>query len=105
VTALPWRLGSLPPRAVDAGLVVAMAGGITIAIAVSPGPGRPPDTLAYGLGWTIAALVLARRRWPLAALGLSVATLQLYYARNYPGTKQWRSRRRPSSIRSVGMAP
>jgi len=85
VTAMPWRLGTLPALAVDAGLMVALAGGITTAIAVSPGPGRPPDALAYGLGWTIAALVLARRRWPLAVLGLSVATLQLYYARNYPG--------------------
>jgi class 3 adenylate cyclase len=85
VTAVPWRLRGVPPLAVDAGLMVAMAGGITIAIAMSPGPGRRPDTFAYGLGWTIAALVLARRRWPLAVLGLSVATLQLYYARNYPG--------------------
>jgi class 3 adenylate cyclase len=85
VTAVPRRLGSLPPLAVDAGLAVAMAGGITVAIAVSPGPGRPPDTLAYGLGWTVAALVLARRRWPVATLGLSVVALQVYYARNYPG--------------------
>ncbi len=82
---MPWRLGSLPALAVDAGLAVAMTGGVTLAIAVSPGPGRPPDTFAYGLGWTIAVLVLARRRWPLATLGLSVATLQVYYARNYPG--------------------
>jgi class 3 adenylate cyclase len=82
---MPWRLRSLPTPAVDASLAVAMATGVTTAIAVSPGPGRPPDPLAYGLGWTIAALVLARRRWPLASLGLSVATLQLYYARNYPG--------------------
>jgi class 3 adenylate cyclase len=85
VTAVPWRLGSLPALAVDAGLAVAMAAAVTVAIAVSPGPGRRPDALAYGLGWTIAALVLARRRWPLATLGLSVAILQVYYARNYPG--------------------
>ena len=62
-----------------------MASGITIAIAVSPGPGRPPDALAYGLGWMIAALVLARRRWPVATLVLSVVILQVFYARNYPG--------------------
>jgi class 3 adenylate cyclase len=85
VTAVPWRLGSLPALAVDAGLAVAMAAAVTVAIAVSPGPGRRPDALAYGLGWTIAALVLARRRWPLATLGLSVAILQVYYARDYPG--------------------
>jgi class 3 adenylate cyclase len=82
---MPWRLGSLPALAVDAGLAVAMAAAVTVAIAVSPGPGRPPDALAYGLGWTIAGLVLARRRWPLVTLGLSVAILQVYYARNYPG--------------------
>jgi class 3 adenylate cyclase len=70
---------------VDAGLAVALAAAVTIAIAVSPGPGRRPDALAYGLGLTVAALLLIRRRWPLATLGLSVATLQVYYARNYPG--------------------
>jgi hypothetical protein len=35
--------------------------------------------LAYLLGLTIAALVLARRRWPVAVLVASAATLQVYF--------------------------
>jgi class 3 adenylate cyclase len=85
VTAWRWRLQRIPAPKVDAGLAVALAVAVTIAIAVSPGPGRRPDALAYGLGLTIAALVLARRRWPLAVLLASVATLQLYHFLNYPG--------------------
>jgi hypothetical protein len=85
VTSWRWRLRRVPAPVVDAGLAVALAVAVTIAIAVSPGPGRRPDGLAYGLGLTIAALVLARRRWPLAVLLVSVATLQAYYALNYPG--------------------
>ena len=34
---------------------------------------------------TIAALVLARRRWPLAVLLASAATLQVYYWTDSPG--------------------
>ena len=37
------------------------------------------------MGWTIAALVLARRRWPLAVLLASAAILQVYYQLDYPG--------------------
>ena len=64
---------------VDAGLAVALAGAITIGIRVAPGPGKRPDALAYACGLTIAALTLARRRWPLAVLLASAATLQVYY--------------------------
>jgi class 3 adenylate cyclase len=79
------RLRSIPAPVVDAGLAVAVAVTVTIAIAVSPGPGRRPDAVGYGLGLTIAALVPARRRWPLAVLLGSVALLQLYHFLNYPG--------------------
>jgi class 3 adenylate cyclase len=85
VTSWRWRLRRVPAPVVDAGLAAALAVAVTLAIAVSPGPGRRPDALAYGLGLTIAALVLARRRWPVAVLLASVAILQLYYFLNYPG--------------------
>jgi class 3 adenylate cyclase len=52
---------------------------------VVPERGARRDPAAYALGLTIAGLVLARRRWPLAVLALSVATLQLYYVLDYPG--------------------
>jgi class 3 adenylate cyclase len=65
---------------------VAVAVAVTIAIRVAHEPGaRAPDLLAYALGWTIGALLLARRRWPLGVLVVSFATLQAYYVLNYPG--------------------
>jgi class 3 adenylate cyclase len=85
VTSLRQRLRRLPAPVVDAGLAVALAVAITIAIPVAALQGRRPDALAYGLGLMIAALVLVRRRWPLAVLALSAATLQLYYQLGYPG--------------------
>jgi len=84
----PWSkwLGRIRPHAVDAGLAVAVAVAVTIAISVAREPGaRPPDTLAYALGVTIGALVLARRHWPVGVLVASFVTLQVYYFANYPG--------------------
>lgn len=75
-----------PAIVVDAALAVLVAGANTVAISVASEPGaRPPDALAYALGVTIAAPLLARRQWPLAVLLASTATLILYYALNYPG--------------------
>jgi class 3 adenylate cyclase len=79
------RLRRLPAPVVDAGLAVALAVAITVAINVSPAQGKPPDALAYGLGLLIAALSLARRRWPLAVLLASAATLPFYNQFDYPG--------------------
>ena len=65
---------------------MAVAAAVTITIRVAREPGaRAPDLLAYALGWTIGALLLARRRWPVAVLAASFATLQAYYVLNYPG--------------------
>jgi class 3 adenylate cyclase len=79
------RLQHVPTPVIDAGLAVALAAAITIAISVSPEPGARHGPAAYALGWTVAALVLARRRWPLAVLLASAAILQLYYQLDYPG--------------------
>jgi class 3 adenylate cyclase len=86
VTSLRQRLRRVPAPVVDAGLAVALAVAITIRIRVAPGPGTPPDALAYACGLTIAALALARRRWPLAVLLASSATLQVYYLSNSTST-------------------
>jgi class 3 adenylate cyclase len=79
------RLRRLPAPVVDAGLAVALAVAITVAISVLPSQGEPPDALAYGLGLLIAALSLFRRRWPLAVLLASAATLFFYNQFDYPG--------------------
>jgi class 3 adenylate cyclase len=85
VTGLGQRLRRLPAPVVDAGLALALAVANTIGIRVAHGPGARPDAVAYALGLTIAALALARRRWPLGVLLASSATLQLYVA-NYTST-------------------
>jgi class 3 adenylate cyclase len=87
VTPLRHRLQHLPAPVVDAGLAVAVAVVLTITIRVSPPEGRRPDALAYALGLTIATLALARRRWPLAVLLVSAATLQVYYLLDYAGIR------------------
>jgi class 3 adenylate cyclase len=79
------RLRRLPAPVVDAGLALALAVAVTVAINVSLAQGKPPDALAYGLGLLIAALSLARRRWPLAVLLASAATLLFYNRFDYPG--------------------
>ena len=81
------RLQRLPAPAIDAGLALAVAVVLTITIRVSPPEGRRPDALAYALGLTIAALLLVRRRWPLAVLLVSAATLQVYYLLDYAGIR------------------
>ncbi|HZA83703.1 MAG TPA: adenylate/guanylate cyclase domain-containing protein [Actinomycetes bacterium] len=83
VTSLGQRLRRVPAPVVDAGLAVALAVANTIGIRVAPAPGARPDALAYACGLTIAALALVRRRWPLAVLLASVATLQVYYLSPY----------------------
>ena len=86
MASLRRGLVRVPAWVVDAGWAVAVAVAVTIAIRVAREPGaRAPDLLAYGLGWTIGALLLARRRWPVAVLAASFAILQVYYVLNYPG--------------------
>ncbi len=87
MTPLRQRLQHLSVPVVDAGLALAVAVVLTITIRVSPPEGRRPDALAYALGLTIAALALVRRRWPLAVLLVSAATLQVYYLLDYAGIR------------------
>jgi class 3 adenylate cyclase len=85
MSSLAKRLRQVPAPVIDAGLAVTLAVAITIAISVSPEPDARHGPAAYLLGWTVAALLLARRRWPLAVLLASAAILQVYYQLDYPG--------------------
>ena len=87
MTPLRHRLLRPPAPVIDAGLALAVAVVVTISIRVSPYPGDSPDVLAYALGLTVAALVLVRRRWPVAVLLVSAATVQVYYLLDYPGIR------------------
>jgi class 3 adenylate cyclase len=86
VAWLRHRPARVPAWVVDAGWAVVVAVAVTITIRTAQEPDtRPPDLLAYALGVTIGALLLARRRWPVGVLVASFATLQLYYVLDYPG--------------------
>jgi signal transduction histidine kinase len=80
------RLRALSPRARDAAVaaVVAVAMTLTIGVATEDEATRSPDALAYVLGLIVAALVLARRRWPMGVLLGSVGVLFIYYGLQYP---------------------
>jgi class 3 adenylate cyclase len=84
-TSWSSRLRRLPAPVVDAGLALAVAVAVTAAITVGPEQGRSPDAYAYLLGPTLGALALVRRRWPLAVLLVSAATLFVYNLTDYPG--------------------
>ena len=80
-----WLARLRGPRAVDAGIAVAVAAAmaLTISLAQEPGATREPDALAYLLGMSVGALLLLRRRWPLGVLIASVGVLSLYYGLDY----------------------
>jgi class 3 adenylate cyclase len=82
---LPGR--RIPGPLLDVALALVVAVAVTIGIGLPPNPDRPPDALAYGLGLTIAALVLVRRRWPVAVLVASAVALQVYYLLDYSGIR------------------
>jgi signal transduction histidine kinase len=76
----------VPALARDAGLAIATAVVVAIAIRVASEPdSRPPDTFAYLLAVVIGAVLLARRRWPLGVLIVTAITLLVYYSLRYPG--------------------
>jgi class 3 adenylate cyclase len=86
VTSLWQRLRRVPAPVIDASLALAVAAAVTIAIRVSPDlSAARRGAAAYVLGLMIAALVLARRRWPLAVLLVSAAIMQVYYQLQYSG--------------------
>ena len=87
VSSLRQRMQRVPGPLLDAGLALAVAVVLTITIAMPPQQGAPGDALAYALGLTIAALVLVRRRWPVAVLLASAATMQVYYLLDYEGLR------------------
>jgi class 3 adenylate cyclase len=78
------RLRQVPTQVIDVGLAAALAVAITVAIREAPLQGAPRNAFADALGLTIAALVLVRRRWPLAVLLASAVILQVYYQLSYP---------------------
>jgi class 3 adenylate cyclase len=82
------RMPRVPGSLLDVGLALVVAVAIVVGMSVSPpDSGRTPDALAYALGLTIAALVLVRRRWPVAVLVASAVAIQVYYLLDYAGIR------------------
>jgi signal transduction histidine kinase len=79
--------GSRALTGVDIGLVVGMglAIALTISVAQEKDATRAPDALAYALGVTIAALLIARRCWPIGVLVASMVVLLAYHHFGFPG--------------------
>jgi signal transduction histidine kinase len=79
-------LRRLPPRAVDAGVAIAVAIAVMaiMSVAEESGPNRSLDVLARALGLTVAALLLLRRDRPLLVLVGSIGALLVYAGLNYP---------------------
>lgn len=73
-------------RAADLAVVAVVAAAMTLTISVAEEEDatRSPDVLAYLLGLTVAALLLARRRWAIGVLVGSVGVLFVYYGLDYP---------------------
>ena len=70
---------------VDAGVALAVAAVVGFGITIAQEPGaRPPDVLAYVLGVAGAAVLLARRRRPVAVLGATLVVSLAYHLLDYP---------------------
>ena len=80
------RRASIPPRVTDALLAATVAGAmvLTVSVADENEAARSPDLTAYLLALAVGALLLARRRLPVAVLIGSVGALFVYYGLDYP---------------------
>jgi signal transduction histidine kinase len=80
------RVQSLAAPVIDAALAAAVAGAMVLSVSVAEEEEatRSPDLLAYLLGVTVGALLLARRRLPVVVLIGSIGALFVYYGLDYP---------------------
>ena len=88
VTAVSVRrwLDAAPAWAVDVAVAAGVVAVELYAVSIDTEAGaRAPDALAYALGVAAGAILLARRRWPLIVLLLSVAISTAFYSLGYAG--------------------
>jgi membrane-associated protein len=85
VVLIRQGIGRVSTTRLDAGvaLVVAALVGVGITLAGEPGA-RSPDLTAYALGVAGAGLLSARRRWPMAVTGATLAVSLAYHLAGYP---------------------
>ncbi|GGS34168.1 sensor histidine kinase [Actinokineospora fastidiosa] len=82
--ARPGEEDVLRDRLVDAGLGGLVLAAVVVAVAVNVGDSAPAHPAAYALGPVLGALMLVRRRWPVAVLLASAAALLVYYTLPFP---------------------
>jgi len=81
-----WHWPSRHPVALDALLAVVLFAATSAAMAAShEGNSREADALAYAIAAAMAALVFARRRWPLGTLIGTTALMLSYHVFDYGG--------------------
>lgn len=68
----------------DALLGVILFGAVSWMIHADLAGERPPDAMAYSWAFVLGALMLVRRRFPLAVLSVTVVGIFIYYAAGYP---------------------
>lgn len=68
----------------DAVLGAAILGAVSWMIYADLAGDRPPGALAYGWAFVLGALMMVRRRFPLAVLAVTIIGLFAYYAAGYP---------------------
>lgn len=82
---LPESVPRLSAPLTDVLLALATALAAVASVMVSSEPdARTPDVLAYGMAASLGAVLLLRRRWPLAVLVASAVLLQAYHMLGYP---------------------
>lgn len=85
VVLIRQGLVRLAPRRLDAGVALAAVALVMVGIMVAEEPGaRSPDVLGYALGIGGAIVLVARRRWPVGVLGVTLAISLAYHAIGYP---------------------
>ncbi|PZF85844.1 sensor histidine kinase [Micromonospora endophytica] len=72
------------PWGVDVLLGAGVAATVSVVITANEGGRHGPDRVAYLWAVGLGALMLARRRYPVAVLGVTVLGLFAYYAAGYP---------------------
>jgi len=81
---------ALPQGAVDGLVALALGAAVTLASLASDEPdSRPASVAAYVAGAGVAAVTLARRRWPVTVLALTGLVVLAYHATNFPAIGHW----------------